>query len=181
MDTAHSESQRSYHTAQHINECLELFDWSRVNGSEYANPWIEIALWYHDAIYQPKETENERKSADWAASFLTSNGVSNDSIQLVDSLIMATCHGEEPQEPQHQLLVDIDLSILGRDVERFQEYEQQIRVEYNFVPLFLYKRKRRALLKTFLQRPRLYLTDLFYEKFERQARINLVDSIKLLS
>lgn len=72
-----------------------------------------------------------------------------------------------------QVLVDIDLSILGASEERFAEYEQQIRSEYSFVPGWLFRRKRRSILKSFLGRNHIYSTPHFHSLLEIKARQNL--------
>jgi predicted metal-dependent HD superfamily phosphohydrolase len=72
-----------------------------------------------------------------------------------------------------QLLVDIDLAILGASEARFLEYERQIREEYGFVPGWLFRRKRRAILRSFLKRPRIFSTQHFNASLEQRARANL--------
>lgn len=85
----------------------------------------------------------------------------------------------EPHRRYHtqQLLVDIDLAILGTAPARFSEYDRQVREEYSWVPGLLYRIKRKAVLKHFLSRERLYNTDHFQERYEDQARINLKTAI----
>jgi predicted metal-dependent HD superfamily phosphohydrolase len=82
-----------------------------------------------------------------------------------------------PALPDQQLLVDIDLSILGAPEQRFAEYEQQIRQEYAFVPKWLFRRKRRAILQGFLDRPQIYSTAHFHAELEQRARDNLRKAI----
>ena len=104
---------RKYHTAHHINECLSEF--ARARHPEAANPLVEYALWFHDAVYNTFSSKNELKSADWAAHVLEKSHAPPVSIDAVRSLIMATCHGVQPSDPAQQLLVDVDLAILGAD------------------------------------------------------------------
>ena len=176
---AYSEPQRAYHTLQHLSECLQQLNWM-MSKESVNQPIIEIALWYHDAIYQAKHSENEKKSAQWAYDFLTQQGANNKICKQVYSLIMATCHNEVPSNTDQQRIIDIDLSILGADPERFNEYEKQIRKEYNWVPWFLYKYKRKKVLTSFLNRPRIYTSQLFYETYEKHARRNILHSIESL-
>ncbi len=69
--------------------------------------------------------------------------------------------------------MDVDLAILGSDAGRFHESDEQIRLEYAHVPEHEYRAGRRRVLGEFLARPRLYSTDYFYSRYERQARENL--------
>jgi len=171
LTAAYAEPQRHYHTLQHLGECLALFDDARALAERPAE--VELALWFHDAIYDIKGHENEQRSADWARDALRDAGVSADAAQRVHDLVMATRHTAVPSGRDEQLLVDIDLSILGAARARFDEYEQQIRKEYAYVPGFLFRRKRREILKGFLDRPAIYSTPHFHGALEARARDNL--------
>ena len=167
----YSEPHRKYHTLQHLTECLTHFEATRHLAE---NPGeVEIALWFHDGIYDTQRHDNERKSADWARSVLEGHGAAPAAVQRVDELIMATCHSALPVAPDAQLLVDIDLSILGAPPPRFAEYEAQIRQEYAFVPEEVFRSKRAEILRAFLARPALYSTPHFQAALEARARDNL--------
>lgn len=169
--TAYAEPQRKYHTLQHLTECLEWFE--RVRELPRHAAEVELALWFHDAVYDVKGSDNEQRSADWAAAELADAGVTPEVIGRVSELILATRHKAVPTEPDQQVLVDIDLAILGAAEPRFAEYGQQIRDEYAFVPEELFKPRRRALLGSFLERPRIYSTSHFHALLEERARVNL--------
>jgi predicted metal-dependent HD superfamily phosphohydrolase len=168
---AYSETHRGYHTLQHLRECIAALDSIRALVPHAAE--VEFALWFHDAIYNPKRSDNEARSAEWAVSTLSSAGASAESTRQVESLIMVTTHDALPQTLDEQFLVDIDLSILGSDESRFAEFERQVREEYSFVPSFLFRMKRKAILKTFLARNHIYSTPAFRENLEASARRNL--------
>lgn len=167
----YSEQHRHYHTLQHLDECLAMFESVR-ELAEHPDE-IELALWFHDAIYDTHRPDNEERSADWARTALIDAGVAIDSADRVHALIMATRHTANPILPDEQLLVDIDLSILGAEQARFDEYEEQIRKEYAFVPRWLFCRKRREILQGFLDRPSIYSTAHFRHALEERARANL--------
>jgi predicted metal-dependent HD superfamily phosphohydrolase len=171
----YSEPHRYYHTLQHLGECLAMFE--SVRGLAEHPAEVELALWFHDAIYNTQRPDNEERSADWARTALQEAGVARDSADRVHALIMATRHTANPTLPDEQLLVDIDLSILGAEQPRFGEYEEQIRKEYAFVPQWLFRRKRRAILQGFMDRPSIYSTAYFREALEQRARTNLKQAI----
>ena len=174
----YAERHRAYHTRQHLDECLTLLDGLRADCEREHE--VAAALWFHDAFYLPRRGDNELRSADWLAEVASAAGLPADVLARLHALVMATRHDAVPVGRDAQVLVDIDLAILGSPQARFDAYERQVRVEYRWVPKPLYRRKRAAVLASFLARPRLYSTDGFFERFERPARENLGRSIALL-
>ena len=169
--TAWAEPQRHYHTLQHLSECLTHFETTHALAERPGE--VAIALWFHDAIYDLKAKDNELRSAQWAVQELEHSGADEALCQRVHALIMATCHTAAPGDSDAQLLVDIDLAILGARPERFAEYDQQVRAEYAWVPKLIYGFKRKQVLQSFLQRPQIYSTAHFQQALEIQARSNL--------
>jgi predicted metal-dependent HD superfamily phosphohydrolase len=175
---AWDEPQRHYHTLQHLAECLALFDILRMHAEQPAD--IELALWFHDAIYDVQGHDNEARSARWAVQALAAGGVDAARCQRVHDLIMATCHTALPASPDQALLVDIDLAILGAPAVRFAEYTHQIRAEYAWVPAEVYAVKRRAVLQGFLDRAQIYTTPAVAQRLGQHARDNLAKAISSL-
>ena len=167
----YAEPQRRYHTQQHLEECLALLE--QVRDLAERPEAVEMALWFHDAIYDVKGSGNEERSAEWAHRALVAAGVAPTAAERVRQLVLVTRHDGVPGNVDEQVLVDIDLAILGAERPRFDEYERQIRDEYAFVPGFLFRRKRRQILRTFLDRPVLYSTAMLRERLEARARENL--------
>lgn len=175
---AYAEPQRHYHTQQHLSECLALFE---LHGRLAEHPAeVEIALWFHDAVYDVKVSDNEARSAAWARQALMQSGVCEERVERVEALIMATRHAVAPQGQDQQLLIDIDLSILGAPRSRFDEYEAQVRREYSWVPGMIYRRKRRDVLRGIAQRQHIYSTQALRDSLERSARENLAHSLNAL-
>ena len=174
----YSEPHRKYHTVQHLDECFARFDEARELAQQ---PYeIELALWFHDAVYDVRRQDNEAQSADWARSAAARAGVAEAACSRLSQLILATKHDADPPSPDAALLVDVDLAILGAAPDRFDQYERQIREEYSWVPGFVFRRKRREILQGFLARPHLYTTSHFRDRYETLARANLTRSIRRL-
>ncbi len=176
---AYAEPQRKYHTLQHLEKCLETL--ARCPVQAHHTGEIELALWFHDAIYDVERTDNETLSADWAADALFTAGAPAAAIEHVRGLILATRHAGTPESLDEQLLVDIDLAILGAHATRFAEYGTQVRQEYAWVPEDLFREKRCAILRLFLSRPTIYGTPFFHDTLEARARENLQRSIAILA
>jgi predicted metal-dependent HD superfamily phosphohydrolase len=179
LESHYEQAARKYHTPRHINECLAILD--RANHGDAANPLVEYALWFHDAIYNTFSRKNEDRSAEAAERVLERSGRPAADRALVRELILATRHGVQPTEPLQQLVVDVDLAILGADADRYAEFELQIRAEYWWVPTALYRKQRAALLTSFVHRPSIYATHDFRQRFERQARNNIAWGLEQLA
>jgi predicted metal-dependent HD superfamily phosphohydrolase len=175
----YSEVHRAYHNLEHIHDCLREFEWGRpllVHAAE-----VEIAVWFHDAIYDPRRSDNEERSAQWAERALLAAGVSNAVAIRVANLIRLTTHEQEGLTGDGAVLCDVDLAILGAGPARFDQYEAQIRQEYEWVSEGIYRAKRGEVLERFLRRPAIYHTRLFIERYEVQARENLERILTLSS
>ena len=167
----YGEPHRKYHTTQHLLECLAGFN--RICTLPPHPTEVEMALWFHDAIYDVNRHDNEAQSADWAYRALIDQRAPAAAAELVRSLVMVTRHAGLPATPDEQYLVDVDLSILGAVPARFAEYEMQIREEYAHVPDAIFRDKRREILRTFLDRSRIFTTAHFHQLLEDRARENL--------
>ena len=91
----YDEKHRAYHTTQHLWECLTLAGSLRDEIGP-ACPLLEMALWFHDSIYDVLSHRNEEKSADWALRSLSAWGRSAKELSGVRSLILATRHSSVP-------------------------------------------------------------------------------------
>lgn len=169
--TLYSEKQRAYHTLDHISECLREFDAAKSETRDAIA--LELAIWFHDAIYKSRASDNEERSAGLAEECLAAAGASGDLVAAVAALVLDTKTHVPSSHPDAALLIDIDLAILGQPEKRFDDYEQQIRKEYFWVPTMIFRPKRAAILRNFLNRPRIYNTATFYGKYERAARANI--------
>lgn len=178
IDAAYSEKHRHYHTGEHIEHCLREFDSSTTLAREPAE--VELALWFHDAIYDPHKSDNEDRSSDWACTLLQKHNVDAARVDRVRSHILATRHAAPATTRDSQLLVDIDLSILGADERAYAAFEVSVRREYRWVPSMLFRRKRAEILESFLGRPQIYMTGPFHQRYEACARRNLAQAIAAL-
>lgn len=175
----YSEAHRAYHNLTHILDCLEQFEPAKSLAQEPTA--MEMAIWYHDVIYDPRARDNEQRSAELAVRVAKETGLAGSFQETIHALIMATKKHDASLARDAVVLVDVDLSILGRAPQRFNEYEHQIRQEYDWVPAEDFAAGRAAVLETFLARPTIYGTEFFRDKYERQARENLKQSIRHFS
>jgi predicted metal-dependent HD superfamily phosphohydrolase len=172
---AYTAPDRHYHNLAHIRDCLEALDACR--GDAEDPDAVEIALWFHDAVYDTHAADNEEQSADWAAGEIGRG----ERAAMIHRLILATKHGvNNPDDADTCLISDIDLAILGAAEARFRAYEDAIRREYEWVPDGVFRTRRADILQRFLQQDRIYRTPRFHEKYDKAARFNLNASITRL-
>ncbi len=173
----YTEPHRAYHNLKHIDHCLRELDEVRALSSNAA--LIELAIWFHDVIYDPRSKENEEQSAQIASNVLTAAKLDG-MIKPLCNLILATKHNRHATDPDQQILIDIDLSILGQPSPAFSEYEKSIRQEYSWVPENDFRTARAKILRSFLDRTTIFSTATFQKKYESTARKNLENSIAAL-
>ena len=174
----YSEPQRHYHNGHHIADCLHEFDQVRQVATDPLA--VELAIWYHDAVYDSHAADNEARSAELAKDWMRKCGTTAELTDSVGQLILATKSHDAALHADAPLLVDVDLSVLGQVAERFWKYEDQIRMEYEWVPENTFATKRAEILERFLARKRIYITEHFFRKYEEQTRMNLITSLQKL-
>jgi predicted metal-dependent HD superfamily phosphohydrolase len=180
--TAYREPHRAYHTTAHIAALLALL---MVHGGAARDPnALKLAIMYHDAVYEPRRSDNEAASADMARRDLLALGVDAGLVERVAQLIVATQHGAHVPDAKDidlSLLLDLDLSILAASPSDYDAYAAAIRREYAHVPILLYRPGRRRVLRKFLEARQLYLTPSLNAAWEDPARANLAREISSLS
>jgi predicted metal-dependent HD superfamily phosphohydrolase len=175
----YTDKRRAYHNLKHIQSCLdELKD---VRGRCVSAVAVEFALWFHDIVYDSHAKDNEEQSAALSLRVAKDLKLSKKFCRHVEELILATKHAAIPDGADAQIIVDIDLSILGQSDAVFDKYERKIRREYAWVPESQFRSGRAAILKGFLARPRIFSTEHFRKKYEKKARANMARSLAKLA
>jgi predicted metal-dependent HD superfamily phosphohydrolase len=171
----HRAPHRHYHTLQHIAEIFQMA--TRCGFSLSQNQ--TLAIWFHDAVYDPQTMDNEEKSA-LAARHHLQEDWNPDDLDVVCTLILDT-KKHHASHPESRAVLDLDLAILGAASARYREYASQIREEYRFVPDEKYGVERVRILEKFLGRARNNaLFETLPSVFTKNARDNLAWEIGLL-
>lgn len=171
----YSEPHRHYHTLNHIQHCLRELD----QAAAFMNDpdTVEMALWFHDAIYQPGASDNEWRSAELFRHW--SEGRADAAFQQrVHNLIMATTHRQPPEQGDAQFVVDIDLSSFGLPWEACERDGCLIRAEFPDIADDEYYPGHLRFLKTLRQRPTFFSTAWFRQRYESVARENITRIIE---
>jgi predicted metal-dependent HD superfamily phosphohydrolase len=166
----YSEPSRAYHTLQHIAEGI-----GHLKTVRYVPPEIPISWWFHDAIYDPKRSDNEEKSAAWAKAVLGPTPLA----AAVERAILATKPGALAADPGQRLIADIDVAGLAAPEPRFSEIAAQLRREYAFLDDAAWRTERLNVLRGFTARAYIYQSPEF-RSLETRARKNLERSLNAL-
>ncbi len=170
----YAEPHRKYHTWSHIGACFAALE--RISGDRSLE--VALAIFYHDAIYEPLSKDNEARSA----ALLMSEGeraeVDVSTLKKAYTMILATRHDAVPETEQACAVVDADLSILGMDDATFDRYEDAIREEYKVVPDAAFAAGRVKVMDGFLRREHVFATAAARDLWERKARENIGRSLR---
>ncbi|MFQ4141652.1 hypothetical protein [Chlorogloeopsis sp. ULAP02] len=181
--TAYSSPGRYYHTLEHIDHVLNTIQ--TLQNQVQDLPAVQFAAWFHDVIYDAQAQNNEENSAIYAVEVLKSLTIPSHTITKTSTLILHTkYHQAQSDDFDPQVLLDADLAILGTHPLKYRQYALAIRQEYAWLPDAIYLAGRKKVLQRFLQRHRIYFTDLMFANFELSARHNLeaeIQSIEQIS
>ncbi|AMR26638.1 hypothetical protein A0257_05645 [Hymenobacter psoromatis] len=169
---AYSDASRHYHNLAHVAKLQQQIARFPVQDATVLN----LAIWYHDAVYNALRHDNEAKSADWAVQFLQATSLEPARQARVADLIRRTQDHTQPQPPGDAdllLFLDADLSILGAPEAAYGAYARQVRREYRLVPDLLYRPGRRQVLAKLLAAPVLFHTPSLRAELDAPARRNL--------
>ncbi|MFJ9646905.1 HD domain-containing protein [Streptomyces sp. NPDC004244] len=169
---AWAEPQRRYHTTAHLADVLERIDVLAPHAADPAA--VELAAWFHDAVYRPDRSENEERSAALAERALHELGVPGPRTAEVARLVRLTVtHDPAPGDTNGEVLCDADLAVLAGDPAAYAAYAAAVREEYGFVPEDSFRAGRAAVLRQLLDLPRLFRTPYGTAHWEARARRNL--------
>jgi predicted metal-dependent HD superfamily phosphohydrolase len=172
----YTESSRCYHNQTHIQKML---DFSFLYADEIQDAdTLQLAIFYHDIIYNSLSKNNEIESAALAVEQLSKTNFPTEKIKLVEQFIVSTQkHFPIIEQLDLPYFLDFDLAILGTERSIYIDYAEKIRKEYKWVPTFLYNKNRKKVLQHFLEREHIYFTEIFRNQYEENARKNLLFEI----
>ncbi|MFD9334168.1 hypothetical protein ACFWBF_07075 [Streptomyces sp. NPDC060028] len=182
---AWAEPQRRYHTTAHLADVLARIDVLSEHAPEHDAPdrlAVELAAWFHDAVYRPDRSENEERSAALAERALPELGIDAARTAEVARLVRLTVtHDPAPGDTAGEVLCDADLAVLAGAPDAYAAYAAAVRAEYGFVPDDAFRAGRAAVLRQLLDLPRLFRTPYGAAHWEATARANLAAELAELT
>lgn len=162
--------ERHYHTMRHVTHCLRLLD---QNADLAADPdTLELAIWFHDAVYVPGAPDNEARSAELLET-LAEGTIEPARLARTQALILATVHPSDAVITDSRLIADFDLWSFGRSRAAFLRDSVRVRRELGHLSLVDYWTGQRAFLEQLLARPAIYRSGAFDRAHEAAARANI--------
>lgn len=160
---------RRFHNLDHIEDCLHRFD---EVASLLADPdAVEIAIWFHDAVYVPSDGENERLSAEL---FLAQSTDAEPAFRRrVCGLILSTRHRRPARSHDRRFIEDIDLAGFGASWEEFMRHGALLREEFAAQSDEVYQAGQQTFLRRLARRRWFFSTDYYRARHETRARENL--------
>ncbi|MET9467501.1 hypothetical protein ABZY44_22375 [Streptomyces sp. NPDC006544] len=191
---AWAEPQRKYHTTAHLADVLARIDVLAPHTAQGADTAdgadapdapdaaaVELAAWFHDAVYRPDRSENEERSAALAERALPELGIGAATTAEVARLVRLTVtHDPAPGDTNGEVLCDADLAVLAGTPAEYAAYAAAVRAEYGFVPDEAFREGRAAVLRQLLGLPRLFRTPYGTAHWEAPARANLAEELERL-
>jgi predicted metal-dependent HD superfamily phosphohydrolase len=172
----YAEPHRHYHDKGHLAHCLEQLD---LAAGEIRQPdQVEMAIWFHDIINEPGVKDNEQQSAELFRQ-LAAGVMDSGFISAVPDLILVTTHSRTPDDPDQRFICDIDLASFGCPWECFEKDSVAVKAEFQG-PDEDYYRGKKAFLEALLAHPKIFVTDFFNRRYERQARDNIGRLLSLI-
>jgi len=165
-----AEAHRHYHDDKHMTHCLTELDAAHLLMD--SADVVEMALWFHDAIYNPGAPDNEQRSADLFEHFARGS-LNSDFIEEVRGAILDTTHQRLPTATNARYVVDIDLSSFGLPWQAFMADSHALRKEQKHLSDEEFFPKKCAFLHSLLARTSIYSTDYFRDRYEAVARSNI--------
>lgn len=178
LETRYSEPHRYYHTTDHIRHCLREFDLA-AELMDDADA-VEMGLWFHDAIYDPRASDNELKSAE-LFTVRADGHMDADFRRRVYDLILITIHPEQPRNLDQEFMVDIDLSSFGLPWPAFRRDSNAVRNEYAHMSDKQFYPAQIRFLGSLLARPSFFFTEFFRNRYEETAKGNITRHIDELA
>lgn len=160
---------RRFHNLNHVEDCLHRFD---EVASLLTDPdAVEIAIWFHDAIYVPSDMENERLSAEL---FLAQSKEAEPGFRRrVCGLILSTRHQRPARSHDRRFIEDIDLAGFAASWDEFMRHGALLREEFAAQSDEEYRVGQLNFLQRLAQRRWFFSTDYYRERHETRARENL--------
>jgi predicted metal-dependent HD superfamily phosphohydrolase len=169
LQRRHEAPLRFFHNLDHIRDCIRQVD--EVAPLLVDRDAAELALWFHDAVYEPGAANNEQRSAELFLDLAV--GAPPSLCRRVCAMILATRHTSLPPGNDRRFVMDIDLAGFGAPWEEFVRRGADLRAEYAGQTDAQYFAGQALFLQRLARRRHFFGTAYFRDRYEATARENL--------
>ncbi|MGN6210166.1 HD domain-containing protein [Asticcacaulis sp.] len=125
LQAGYGQPGRHYHTEKHIVAML-----NGAGGLDFNDPdMARLAIVFHDVIYDPTRSDNEQRSAALLKDRLA-DLVAPDHLNRAADIITATAAHQPSGDHDTDLVLDLDMAILGQPWPVYLSYAQGVMAEY---------------------------------------------------
>ncbi|WP_396596433.1 hypothetical protein [Dokdonia sp. R86516] len=177
IEKCYSSKSRHYHNLEHLENMIS--DLEHVESQVNNINALLFSIYYHDIVYKANQSDNEHKSA-----LVFKERISATSFNHIEECVVqieATKEHQLSSDNDINILLDLDLSILGKSENEYSKYSQNIRKEYKIYPDFMYRKGRKKVLNHMLELDSIFKTSFFKDKYEIQAISNLRSELDILN
>ncbi|XP_077288542.1 uncharacterized protein LOC143912952 [Arctopsyche grandis] len=175
----YTESARIYHTMDnYLRKKFEIYDIMVKDNISERSAFVLAMFFQHYEHDTNVYGDSIDKNVEHVKNFFKDAGINHEGlISTVVGLLGAACESGSSKEGIDAYFQDLELAALGASPDEYVEYITDIEKEYSNMPAHFYRSLRLKVLQTLLLIPKIYSTDLFYEKYETQARENIEKEI----
>ena len=170
---------RVYHDVRHLSEVLQRVDALAAEAVDLET--VELAAWFHDAVYDVRSDDNEASSAGLARRLLTPYRTGAQLEEVARLVLLTRDHAVGADDANGAVLCDADLAVLASGPADYGEYTSRVRQEYAHVSDEAFRAGRAAVLRRLLDLPTLFYTGYGGAHWEAPARANLTAELALLT
>jgi len=172
LTAAYADGSRHYHDLRHLTEVLDRLDELAEAGVEYDRTTVQLAAWFHDAVYDG-ERDAEERSATWAELALPAYCKKRVVEEVARLVRLTEEHRPQKGDTAGAALSDADLGILAAKRSRYDEYSAAVRSEYSHLGAEEFDAGRAQVLRGLLERKWIFRTDHARQAWETKARANI--------
>lgn len=169
---AYSAAGRSYHGIGHLRAVLDRLAELAAAGTTFDEVPVQLAAWFHDAVYDG-ERDAEERSAAWAEESLPALTDAATVAEVCRLVRLTEAHDPAHDDANGCALSDADLAVLALPEPEYAGYAAAVRAEYGHLTDEVFRKGRTSVLTSLLDRPLIFRTAHGGRQWEQRARDNI--------
>ena len=139
---------------------------------------LELAIWFHDIVYDSTRTDNEKLSANNFKSFGNIIGLKNKHIKEICNLILVTKHNDTVKTESEKIICDLDLREFTSIRSKLNS--EEVRKEFVHLSDEEFYKGRADFLRKMINKKYIYSTDLYRNSLEELAKHRITIELDII-